>query len=129
MECPRLAHKLGDMSASDKIMQKITERLSDAQDDPEEAALRQKINAFAQENPIFMYLHNEVNSHDASVMLLERTAALKTEQEEDAAARERIFDLMNQQALTRIMALKDLQSQNKNASLYRIYPRKMVLRL
>lgn len=109
-----LAHKLGDMSASDKILQKITERLSDAQDDPEEAALRQKINAFAQENPIFMYLHNEVNAHDASVMLLERTAALKTEQEEDAVARERIFDLMNQQALTRIMALKDLQSQNKN---------------
>lgn len=109
-----LAHKLGDMSASDKILQKITERLSDVQDDPEEAALRQKINAFAQENPIFMYLHNEVNAHDASVMLLERTVALKTEQEEDAAARERIFELMNQQALTRIMALKDLQSQNKN---------------
>lgn len=109
-----LAHKLGDMSASDKILQKIMERLSDAQDDPAEVSLRQKINAYAQENPILMYLHDEVNSHDASVMLLQRTAALKKDQEEDAAARERIFDLMNQQALTRIMALKDLQSQNKN---------------
>lgn len=109
-----LAHKLGDMSASDKIQQKIMKRLSDMQNTREEAALREKINAFAQENPIFMYLHNEVNAHDAAVMLLNRAAALKEDQEEDAAARERTFALMNQQALTRFMALKDLQAQNKN---------------
>lgn len=109
-----LAHKLGDMSASDKIQQKIMERLADAQDTPAETALQQRITAFAQENPVFMYLHNEINAHDASVMLLKQTAALKEASEEDRAARERVFALMELQALTRIMALKNLQAQNKN---------------
>lgn len=109
-----LAHKLGDVSATDKILQKIMERLSQAQDSPAEVLLRQKINAYARENPILAYLHDEVNSHDASVLLLEQTAALKTGQETDAAARERIFTLMERQALVRIRALKDLQSHGKN---------------
>lgn len=115
-----LAHKLGDMSASDKIQHKIMERLTDAQDTPAEDTTRKKINAFAQENPVLMYLHNEINAHDASVLLLERTAALKEESEKDEAARKRIFDLMEQQALTQIMALKHLQTPNTNVASMRI---------
>ncbi len=111
-----LAHKLGDMSASDKIlekiMQKIRENFPDAQDveeEKEENILREKINAFARGNPILMYLHSEINSHDASVMLMEQTRALGRESEE-------VFSLVQEQALIQIKAMRQLEDERKNVS-------------
>lgn len=104
-----LARKLGDMSASDHILSKIMERLSDTSDDAKEVRLRESINAFAQRNPILMYLHNEINSHDASVMLLERSKALGMERPE-------LFRLMERQALFQLRAMKTLQENEQNVS-------------
>ncbi len=112
-----LARKLGDMGASDKVLEKImqkimqknNENIPDAQDAEEENLLREKINAFAQGNPILMYLHSEINAHDASVMLLKQTRALGKEREE-------VFSLVQEQALIQIKAMRQLERQGKNVS-------------
>lgn len=104
-----LAHRLGDMSAADQIAQKLMERFQGMLSEEEAGDARiARIGAFARENPILMYLHHEINSHDAAVMLLERMDALGKNREET-------FELFKMQAQNQIRTMKELETgEHKN---------------
>lgn len=126
-----LAHKLGDMSATDQILDQLMEKLVLKPDSDQELAQLNKIKALAKSNPILMYLHDEINSHDAAIRLSEQNKLLGKENPETLEllqqegseetfkqfkkkGREETFELLKQQALMQIRAMNELQNKNKH---------------
>lgn len=104
-----LAHKLGDMSATDQILDQLMKKLAPQTNSEQGPTQLNKIKALAKSNPILMYLHHEINSRDAALRLLEQSKMLGKDRAET-------FELLKHQAIVQIKAMAKLMEQGLNVS-------------
>ena len=105
-----LARKLGDLGASDQILKQLLDNIGQLlEPDEQRHSQMDQIAALARNNPILMYLHDEINAHDAAVMLHEQNKAL-------GGDKEKTFKLLEQQALMQILAMRQLNSSKSHVA-------------
>lgn len=95
-----LATKAGDLSARDMIVDKIAAKIT---------AYSQETLLLSRENPFVLYIHDEINSHDAALMVVERAEILHLPPLEFA-------EKLKRQALLQLMSLRSLNSQKDIAA-------------
>lgn len=90
-----LATKAGDLHARDAILEKLASRM---RIDNHEALM------LSRENPFLLYIHDEINSHDAALMVVKRAESLNWPPLEFAGT-------LRHQALLQLKSLRSLNSR------------------